>query len=81
MIINSSKVQVNGLHRAMQREFYKHRISKEYKKMKSKYKKLKRNTIKTMYSLCLILRSLTPAVGSRWRKISELWAKCLSVKY
>ena len=34
----------------MQREYYKHRKSKKYKKLKSKFKKLKRNTVKTLYS-------------------------------
>ena len=42
--------QLKQLHRAMQREFIKHRKSKKHKKLKSKFKKLKRNTVKTLYS-------------------------------
>ena len=42
--------QLKQLHRAMQREYYKHRKSKKYKKLKSKFKKLKRNTVKTLYT-------------------------------
>ena len=38
------------MHRSMQREFYKHRKSRKYKKLKSKYKRLKRQTVKTFYS-------------------------------
>ena len=36
--------------RAMKREFYKHRKSAKYKKMKSKFKKLKRKSLKSFYS-------------------------------
>ena len=42
--------QLKQIHRAMQREFYRHRKSDKYKKLKSKFKKMKRKTIKTMYS-------------------------------
>ena len=42
--------ELKQLHRAMQREFYKHRKSNKYKKLKTKYRKLKRRTIKTKYS-------------------------------
>ena len=36
--------------RAMKREFYKHRKSAKYKMMKSKFKKLKRKSLKSFYS-------------------------------
>ena len=43
--------QLKQIHRAMQREFYRHRKSDKYRKLKSKFKKKrKRNTVKTMYS-------------------------------
>ena len=42
--------QLKKLRRAMQREYYKKRKSRKYKKLKSKFKKLKRNTVKTFYS-------------------------------
>ena len=51
--------ELKQLHRAMQREFYKHRKSKKQKKMKTKYKKLKRRTIKTQYSNFLSELKLT----------------------
>ena len=41
--------QIKQIHRKMQREFYKHRRSPKYKKLKSKFKKLKRRSIKTFY--------------------------------
>ena len=42
--------QLKQLHRAMQREFYKHRRSMKYKKLRSKFRKLKRTTVKKFYS-------------------------------
>ena len=42
--------ELKQIHRAMQREFYKNRKSKKHKKLKSKFKKLKRNTVKTLFS-------------------------------
>jgi hypothetical protein len=38
------------LHRKMQRAFHKNRSGQKYKKLKSKFKKLKRNAIKSFYS-------------------------------
>ena len=38
------------LHRKMQREFFHRRKSPKYKKLKSKFKKMKRKAIKTFYS-------------------------------
>ena len=38
------------VHRAMQREFYKHRKSAKYKKLKVKFKRMKRKAIKEFYS-------------------------------
>jgi hypothetical protein len=38
------------LHRKMQREFFNHRKSTKYKRLKSKFKKMKRKAIKTFYS-------------------------------
>ena len=35
--------ELKQIHRAMQREFYKNRKSKKHKKLKSKFKKLKKN--------------------------------------
>ena len=42
--------ELKNLHRAMQREFYKRRKSVKYKELKSKFKKLKRKTVKNFYS-------------------------------
>ena len=38
------------LHRQMQREFFRHRKSDKYKKLKSKFKKMKRRAVKSFYS-------------------------------
>ena len=42
--------ELKNLHRAMQREFFKHRKSTKHKKLKYKFKKLKRKTLKNFYS-------------------------------
>ena len=42
--------QLKQAHRAMQRKFEKHRKSPKHKKLKAKYKKLKRKTLKAFYS-------------------------------
>ena len=42
--------ELKQLHRAKQREYYKHRKSEKYKKLKAKFKKLKRKTLKNFYS-------------------------------
>ena len=42
--------ELKQLHRSLQREYYKHRKSIKYKKLKSKFKKLKRKTVKNLYS-------------------------------
>ena len=42
--------QLKQIHMAMQREFYKHPRSEKYKRLKSKFKRLKRRSIKTFYS-------------------------------
>ena len=42
--------ELKQLHRAKQREYYKHRKSIKYKKLKAKFKKLKRKTLKNLYS-------------------------------
>ena len=38
------------LHRRMQREFHRHRKSEKYEKLKSKFKKMKRNAVKAFHS-------------------------------
>ena len=42
--------QLKQIHRAMQREYCKHRKSQKHKKLKSKFKKLKRKSVQTFYS-------------------------------
>ena len=42
--------ELKNLHRAMQREFFRHRKSTKHKKLKYKFKKLKRKTLKNFYS-------------------------------
>ena len=49
------------IHRSMQREFVKNRKSKKYLNLKSKFKKVKRNTVKTLYSgFVTDLKSINP---------------------
>ena len=42
--------ELKNLHRAMQREYYKHRKSTKYKILKRKFKNLKRKIVKNFYS-------------------------------
>ena len=42
--------ELKQLHRSMQREFFKHRKSLKYKEIKSKYKKLKKKSIRSFYT-------------------------------
>ena len=61
--------QLKQLHRSMQREFYKHRKSEKYRKLKSKFKKLKRKSIKTFYSdFVLNLKSIDPG---KWYQMAK----------
>ena len=41
---------IKQLQRQMQREFYRHRKSDKYNKLKTKYKKMKRKAVKCFYS-------------------------------
>lgn len=47
---NWMSTHIKQIHRRMQREFFRHRKSLKYKKLKSKFKKMKRNAVKTFYS-------------------------------
>ena len=42
--------ELKQIHRSMQREFFKHRKSLKYKQLKSKYKKLKKKSIRSFYT-------------------------------
>ena len=61
--------QLKQIHRAMQREYYKHRRSSKYKKLKSKFKKLKRNTVKNLYSSFVSDLKLTNP--SKWYQMAK----------
>ena len=56
--------ELKQLHRSLQREFYKHRKSEKYKKMKMRFKKLKRKTVKNMYSD--FIKDLKATNPSKW---------------
>ena len=61
------------INRAMKREFYKNRRSQKYKKLKTKFKRLKRKSLKTFYSdFVSNLKRTDPGNGMRWRKKLEL---------
>ena len=66
--------QLKQIHRAMQREFYRHRGSPKFKKLKSKFQKLKRKTVKSMYTTFVTdLKMTNPGSGIRWLRKLELW--------
>ena len=58
----------------MQRELHLNRKSKRYKKLKSKFKKLKRKAVKTFYSdFVNELKCSDPANGIAWpKKLGQL---------
>ena len=69
--------ELKQLHRAKQREYYKHRKSIKYKKLKLKFKKLKRKTLKNVYSNFVSdLKQTDPGKGTVWQSRLELWIKC-----
>ena len=51
--------QLKQLHRAMQREFYNQRRSKKYIKMRAKFRKLKRKSVKSYFASFVIDLKLT----------------------
>ena len=65
--------ELKQLHRSMQREFFKHRKSQKYKKLKSKFKKLKRKTVKCFFSKFVSdLKSTDP--GKWYNKAKQIGA-------
>ena len=61
--------ELKQLHRSLQREFYKHRKSPKYKKLKLKFKKLKRKTVQNMYSNFVTdLKATNPA---KWYSMAK----------
>ena len=61
--------ELKQLHRTMQREFCKHRKSQKFKKLKTKFKKLKRNTLKDFYSN--FVTDLKLSDPGRWYSIAK----------
>ena len=61
--------QLKQLHRAMQREFYKNRGSLKHKRLKSKFKKLKRKSIKSVYSTFVSELKMTDP--GRWYSMAK----------
>ena len=61
--------QLKQLHRAMQREFCKNRRSQKYKKLKSKFKRMKRKSVKHFHSdFVLNLKQSDPG---RWYQMAK----------
>ena len=61
--------QLKQLHRAMQREFYKNRKSSKQKNLKSKFKKLKKKLIRSVYTdFVHDLKSMDPA---KWYSMAK----------
>ena len=61
--------ELKQLHRSLQREYYKHRKSNKYKKLKYKFKKLKRKTVRNMYSNFVTdLKATNPA---KWFSVAK----------
>ena len=60
------------VHRAMQREFCKNRKSEKYKKLKIKFKKMKRKAIKKFYSNFITeLKNTNPGKWYRWTNMAK----------
>ena len=57
------------LHRKVQREFYKHRQSPKWKRMKNKFKKLKRKAVKSFYSN--FISDLKQSEPGKWYKMAK----------
>ena len=57
------------LHRQVQREFFKNRQSKKWKKLKSKFKKKKRKAVKLFYSK--FVNELKETDPGRWYKMAK----------
>ena len=61
--------ELKQLHRSMQREFFKHRKSMKYKQIKSKYKKLKKKSIRNFYRNFVAELKLTDP--RRWYSMAQ----------
>ena len=61
--------QLKQIHRTMQREFYKHRRSEKYKRLKSKFKRLKRRSIQTFYST--FVSDLKTSNSGKWYTMAK----------
>ena len=57
------------LHRKVKREFYKHRQSNKWRKLKARFKKLKRKAIKTFYSK--FVNDLKQSEPGKWYKMAK----------
>ena len=57
------------LHRQVQREFFKHRQSKKWRKLKSKFKRRKRKAVKLFYSK--FVNELKDTDPGRWYKMAQ----------
>ena len=57
------------LHRKVQREFYKHRQSTKWKRLKKKFKKMKRKAIKSFYSK--FVTDLKQSEPGKWYKMAK----------
>ena len=69
LVRNWFSPQLKQLNRALKREFYSHRKSKKYKKLKSKFEKLKKSTIRTFYSgFVTDLKSINPG---KWYNMAK----------
>ena len=72
--MNPTLKQIN---RQMKREFYNNRRSPKYKKLKAKFKKLKRRAVKTFYSdyVSELKETDQMANGTVWPKELVLWTR------
>ena len=61
--------QLKQLHRSLQREYYKHRRSEKFKKLKAKFKRLKRKSIRETYSS--FVTDLKQTNPSKWYSMAK----------
>ena len=65
---------LKSLHRKVQREFYKHRQSQKWKRLKRRFKKLKRKAIQNFYSK--FVKDLKQCEPRKWYKMANRIGAC-----
>ena len=68
--------KLKQLHRAMQREYYKNRSSTKFKRLKNRFRRMKRKTVKQFYSNFITeMKASDPGSGMACPSAWELWTR------